>query len=241
MRRYLTCLQAGITASCLIIGGAAAHAQDVPAAGAADTAPTIAFDASIALVSDYRFRGVSLSDKGPALQPNVTLTHKSGLYLDLWGSNVADNGGADVELDVTLGFANTLGPVDYHLAAAWYTYPGAGQFNYVELRAGLGVQAGPAKVGVEAAYAPRQDHIGGEDNLYLGINAELPLSNSPFTLTATFGHENGAFADNKLDWSIGAKADLAGFELSAAYVDTAHTFGDLLTNATAVVSLSRSF
>ena len=50
-------------------------------------------DLSLGAVSDYRFRGISLSNKDPAFQPSVTVTHKSGAYASVWGSNIADNGG----------------------------------------------------------------------------------------------------------------------------------------------------
>lgn len=55
------------------IGASVAHAQ---------------VSGSVSLVSDYRFRGVSLSDGDPAVQAAVAYDHDSGLYLGLFASTV---------------------------------------------------------------------------------------------------------------------------------------------------------
>lgn len=58
---------------------------------AGDTAPpsAITVSGSATIVSDYRFRGVSQSDKDLAVQAGITVTHESGLYVGAWGSNLA--------------------------------------------------------------------------------------------------------------------------------------------------------
>ncbi|MFZ9162326.1 MAG: TorF family putative porin, partial [Burkholderiaceae bacterium] len=50
---------------------------------AADKAPEPDFSISgnFGLFSDYRFRGISQTDRAPALQGGFDLTHKSGFYL----------------------------------------------------------------------------------------------------------------------------------------------------------------
>ena len=66
---------------------------------------------SAALVSDYRFRGVSQTDKDPAVQAGVTVSHKSGLYAGFWGSNLAGwgtFGGPNLELDLVGGFKTAI-------------------------------------------------------------------------------------------------------------------------------------
>lgn len=232
-------LYCGLFAVAVLMSATSARAEEVDTT--ADSRSAITIDATLAVVSDYRFRGVSASDKDPAFQPELTISHKSGLYLDLWGSNIADDGGDDVELDVALGFAGSVGKVDYDLSAALYCYPGASQFNYLEMRGSLKTGVGPATLGAEVAYAPRQDHIGGIDNLYVAANGELPIARTPLKLIGTIGLEDGAFGDRKIDWTLGVNADVAGFTQSASYVDTARSFGNPLANATVVVALSRSF
>ncbi|MGG9016188.1 TorF family putative porin, partial [Escherichia coli] len=64
-------------AAALALIASPAVAQDT----GGETAPPPPFKASgsVALVSDYRFRGVSQSDKQFALQGGITVTHEIGL------------------------------------------------------------------------------------------------------------------------------------------------------------------
>ena len=108
---------------------------------AADAAPapdlTVAYN--VGLYSQYIFRGLTQTDRGPALQGGVDLTHSSGFYLGAWASNISwlrdfnnINGGTaynkdgHLEVDIYGGyrytFANGIG-VD--LGALQYIYPGA--------------------------------------------------------------------------------------------------------------------
>jgi uncharacterized protein (TIGR02001 family) len=198
-------------------------------------------DAGATVVSDYRFRGLSLTDKDPAFQPELTLTHKSGVYVGFWGSTLADNGGEDIETDVMIGYSRELGPVSADVNAMWYLYPGASQDNYLELTGRLSASVGPAEVGATFSYAPPQNHIGDISNRYYMVDASVPLPSTPLTLSGSFGIEDGAFGDRKQDWSLGVCAEISHFTLGVAYVDSARNGGDPLGKATAVVSLSAQF
>ncbi|RYY04737.1 MAG: hypothetical protein EON55_29220, partial [Alphaproteobacteria bacterium] len=100
----------------------------VPAA-AQDTAPPkpVTVSGNVAIVSDYRFRGVSQSDEEIAVQGGVTLTHESGFYGGFWGSNLAGwgtFGGANLELDVIGGYKRPLAGGTVDVGLTWYMYPG---------------------------------------------------------------------------------------------------------------------
>jgi uncharacterized protein (TIGR02001 family) len=196
---------------------------------------------TLAGVSDYRFRGLSLSDKDPAFQPSMTITHESGLYASVWGSNIAANSGDDIEVDLTAGYSKEVGDYTVDVGAVYYAYPGASSLNYVDILGSVSSKVGPGTVKLFAAYAPKQKHIGSEDNFYWGTSGELPLGDSPVTLVGSIGVENGAFGDHKVDWSAGLNADVKGFTLGASYVDTARTGGDPLGKAGVVFSLSKTF
>ena len=80
----------------LFIAAGPAHAQEAPP-------EPITVTGSVALVSDYRFRGVSQTDKEMAVQGGLTVTHESGVYAGTWASNLAGwgtFGGANMELDL---------------------------------------------------------------------------------------------------------------------------------------------
>lgn len=212
------------------------------AADEAETTKAIDVEFTLAGVSDYRFRGLSLSGIDPAFQPEIVITHKSGIYGSIWGSNVSDNGGDDIEVDLVAGIARDIGKVTVDVNATYYLYPGAGNTNYIEFIGKVSTPVGPGTVGLTVAYAPSQVHIGSEDNVYVALDGSLPIGGTPLSLTGSFGFEDGAFGDKKKDWSLGITADVAGFTLGAAYVDTAHAqdFGRI-AKAGAVFSISRTF
>ena len=68
-------------------------------------------DAEIGLNSDYRFRGISLSNEKVAVQPTLTLSHESGFYAGVWGSSLPDSPlYGKFELDLYAGFATEIAP-----------------------------------------------------------------------------------------------------------------------------------
>ena len=71
-----------------------------------------------------------------------------------------------------------------------------------------------------AAYYPEQDNLGCEDNLYLHAGLSAPLGVGDLTGDLTIGWEDGAFGDNKTDWSASVTAPLGPFALRVAYVGT---------------------
>lgn len=213
-------------------------------AAAEEASGPISVTGGVAVVSDYRFRGVSLSDKDFAVQPYVTISHESGFYVGAWGSNLAENTGDDVEIDLYAGFAGG-DALTYDIGATYYVYPGVSSFNYVEFTGKLGTTLGPATVGVQLSYVPSQDNTGNSDNIYYGTNASIAIPNTPITLTGSMGIEDGVFAgaDEKVDWSLGATAAVSVFTVGVAYVDTNRrsTFAFKDSAAGVVFTLSYGF
>ncbi len=205
---------------------------------------SISFD--LALFSDYRFRGISLSDKDPAFQPSITLEHKSGLYVSAWGSNIARFADTNVELDLTAGWSGSVGGAELEAGVVGYLYPGGKGGNYVETFGSIGTTLGPVEMKLGAAYAPSQKNIG-DDNFYAYGALSSGIPGTPVTINAQVGHEDGSLAGptgKKWDWSIGAQYVLKKVTLGVSYVDTDIQRGldpDKLANAGVVGSISFSF
>jgi len=219
------------------------------ASKAADDTPAFSVSGSATLTSDYRFRGVSQSDKGMAVQGGITISHKSGLYVGAWGSNLAGwgtFGGANMELDLIAGYTFSLGNGTLDTGLTWYMYPsGADTTDFAELYAKLSGNLGPLGLTAGVAYAPKQEALGNvfpvgrpsnpgdkEDNLYLTGDATYTIKGAPITLKAHIGYSDGnpglgpngtsiAPTGSYFDWLIGADiTPLEGLTLSIAYVDT---------------------
>jgi uncharacterized protein (TIGR02001 family) len=239
MRKTLLKLAAVGAAMTTFSAAAPAFAQDEEVA---EESGPITISGGVTVVSDYRFRGVSLSDKDFAVQPTLTIKHESGLYAGVWASNLAENPGDDIEVDLYAGFAGG-DEVTYDIGATYYVYPGVSSFNYLELTGKLGTTLGPVTIGTQLSYVPSQDNTGNSDNVYVGANAAFAIPDTPITLTGSIGTEDGAFSggDEKVDWSLGASASFSGFTAGVAYVDTNRRSIFALNDAKAGVVFSLGF
>lgn len=219
----------------------------VPAA-AQDTAPPkpVTVSGNVAIVSDYRFRGVSQSDEEIAVQGGVTLTHESGFYGGFWGSNLAGwgtFGGANLELDVIGGYKRPLAGGTIDVGLTWYMYPGgAANTDFGEPYVKYSGTVGPATLLAGVAYAPKQRALGNfsatpesrgqsQDNLYLWGDAAVGIPTTKLTAKAHIGHSNGnpglgpngtsvAPTGDYWDWLLGLDYVIGPVTLGAAYVDT---------------------
>jgi uncharacterized protein (TIGR02001 family) len=211
---------------------------------------------SAGLWSQYRFRGVSLSDEDPAAQASLTLSHKSGLYAGAWASTADGFGrsaGADMELDLYGGYGGDFALGSYDVGVLWYAFPGAENADRVELYGSLTGALGPARAKLGVNWAPSQDSLGNEDNLYLYTELSSGIPASPVTLRAHLGYTNGALSPARLltgdsdylDWSLGADYALGPVTLGLSYVDTdvAGAGAEVadLTDAAIVASISVGF
>lgn len=193
--------------------GQATAEGNVPTEAAPPHAITISGSASIA--SDYRFRGVSQTDRDMAVQGGIMLSHESGFYAGAWASNLAGwgtFGGSNMELDLIGGFKTPLSDnAVLDVGLTWYMYPGgADKTDFAEPYVKLTGTAGPATLTAGAAYAPKQQAIGKwyntgadaaagiyndpgakDDNLYLWGDAAVGIAGTPITAKAHIGHSWG--------------------------------------------------
>jgi uncharacterized protein (TIGR02001 family) len=201
-------------------------------------APAAALDISgeLGAVSDYRYRGVSLSGDHPAVQGSITVEHESGLYGELWTSTLGRTDPANIELDFTGGYEKDLSKhLSFDLSATSYVYPHAASDNYVEGTAKATANFGAASTSLGVSFAPAQrgtrDDIGRRrDNTYVFAEGALDLPKTPVTLNAHLGYERGAF-DNverggKWDWSFGGEVKLKPMKLGLSYVGSNADGGD---------------
>lgn len=199
-------------------------------------------EATAGMVSDYRWRGTSLSGGDPALQAGATFSHASGLYGDVYVSSIeeygfgADGDGAEIEVTLTAGWAGSLAGFDVDAGVAAYQYPDGSDVAYVEIPVQAGRTVGSWTWTLGAAFAPAQSALGDEDNHYVWAGAVLAPEAWPLALEATLGREEGAWAPGgKTDWSLGARAPFGPVEIGLAWVDSD------VDEGAAVASLFASF
>lgn len=215
----------------MTLAATAVAVLSTPAAAQAAPAPDITISGGASVVSDYRFRGISQTDKDEALQGTFTVAHSSGFYGTVWGSSIDDYiaAGSDQEIDLVGGWKKTFGGATLDVGATYYIYPGAdGDFDFIEPFAAVSHGFGPVTGKLLVAYAPKQKALGigfgKEDNLYVAGDLSAALPNTPVSLVAHLGHSFGpsylTIGDEYTDWSLGASVAVKNLSLGIAYVDT---------------------
>jgi uncharacterized protein (TIGR02001 family) len=228
-----------------VLSMAVAAAFATPLIAAAQTPSPLTGNLSI--VSDYRFRGISQTYKGPAVQGGVDYAHASGLYIGNWNSSVSSlvyTGGSGIEMDFYAGWKKTFGDFGLDVGTIYYYYPKAEvlgeEFNNHEIYLGGSWKWLSAKL-----YYSLSDYFGlndvQADNYWVHKDTGAPLGGrgdskgtTYFDLTATYpvtdkfsvvGHYGVLNVKNYSDldyndWKLGLTYDLRGWVLGAAYVDT---------------------
>ena len=228
-----------------------AFAQEEEASG------PFSLSGGIAVTSDYRFRGISLSNETVAVQPTLTVSHESGLYAGVWGSTLPDSPAyGKFELDLYGGFATEIASgTKVDVGVTYYTYPGSedggAPTDYFEGIGKLSHDIGPVSATALVAYAPKQNSLGDDDNIYLNLGLAAGIPDSPVTLTAGIGYNDGSLGlaspDGKyIDWSLGVSFAAGPLTFSVQYIDTdvkktGIKAQDTLYDPTVVFTLGASF
>ena len=209
----------------VVVAASALAMFGAPAAIAQD-GPTI--EGNVALVSDYRFRGVSLSDETAAIQGGFDLGFDSGFYVGTWASSIENYGGSETEIDLYGGYGFDAGMFAIDVGGIGYFYPGSDDLEYYEVYGSAGTTLGMVDTSVGLAYAfSDQEGLGDEDNTYLYVTGDMPLGDSPFALSGSLGYtfSGGALdispdEDGYFDWSLGVSTTILGLDAGLSYVDT---------------------
>lgn len=227
--------------SILAIGlsvGTALAGMTAPAlADGEEEAASSGFSGTLTLTSDYRFRGVSQSDNGAALQGSVDYNHESGFYVGAWASNIQfddDPIDARIELDLYAGYSIALSDVtEVSLKGVYYWYvdadipSGDPAYDYFEVIGGISRKLGKTDLSLEVAYSP---------DYFLEVGAAWAVTGGiGFPLCETLWFFDGgldgsahfgvqAFDDATVPdytfWDLGVTATWGNFDLDARYVDT---------------------
>ncbi len=185
--------------------------------------PDYTISGNLGLASDYRFRGISQTNKKPAVQGGFDLALKSGFYAGTWASNVndwANTEGNGMEIDFYGGYKGSL-PMDlgFDIGYIAYQYPGTisdPKQNTQELY--IGVSRGPVSYKLSRTMSDAWFGIDeAKGSLYHDLSASFGLTDQ-LTLSAHFGYQKikgDAEGETSFrDYKIGAAYDLgSGYSL----------------------------
>lgn len=217
--------------------------------------PDFTISGNFGITSDYRFRGISQSDKKPAVQGGIDLAHKSGLYVGNWNSSVSDFAspfGSGIEMDLYGGFKTEVFGIALDLGTIYYYYPGA-QTSTTDTKnpvntqeAYLGVGWGPVSLKTSYTMTDRYFGLGKDNNTTLQTGAN-PSAKGTLYYDLSFAQEiapkltvkahagftslknKAADLDLIQDYSLGLAYDLDGWVLGL----NVYTVSGLSTDAKA--------
>ena len=207
---------------------------------------------SLSVVSDYRFRGESLSDEKPAAQLNVAYDHPSGWYAGAFGSTIqlANQSNRHLQTLAYVGYARRAASgLSWDIGADYSAFSGADDYNYEEVYSGIVSD----NVSGRIYYAP--DYFGqGSGTVYAELNGTRRFGNRLRWL----GHvgvlrrnSSGTATDGsgryRFDVQTGVGIDLNKVSLQLTWVATRHTntgyasVDESRHRDALVLSLSRTF
>ncbi len=185
--------------------------------------------ASIALVSDYRFRGVSLTDSHPAVQAGLVYDHVSGLFAGVFASNVdLYAGGTGLGGQLYGGYAWRWGTgLSSDVGVVRYFFAGSAQLttnDYTEAFAGLSTESFSARLSLTPSYFG-----GGAPGGYLDLGVAREIgSDWTFVVhagalaTGTTTSYASRYSDvRQLDFSLGVLRRVFDFSVGVSAVAVA--------------------
>lgn len=181
---------------------------------------------NLGVVTDYKFRGISQSDGGAAVQGGVDLDFGNGVYLGTWASQVDFAYGADetdYEQDFYGGYAGEVSDtVSYDVGYIYYAYHGSDwDEDYQEVYGSVSV----SDLTLGLAYS---DDYWAETGTFYYPYAEysfaLPADLSLDLHLGANMFDDVAFlsdgSDSYIDYSVSVGRDFGGLNLSASLVGT---------------------
>jgi len=200
-----------------VLGALAAPSFALAADAAPAPAPDLTVAYNVGLYSQYIFRGLTQTNRQPALQGGVDLTHSSGFYLGAWGSNISwlrdkigtsqdsvYTSGGSLELDLYGGYRADFKGIGIDVGALQYWYPGKvrkpGQSdaNTTEVYGAISygwLQGKISSVVSKDAWGFGKEYnvsSGGDDErgtYYAELNANIPLADTGITALIHVGRQ----------------------------------------------------
>src|SRR3954463_5973851 len=217
----------------LLLGAASlAGLVTMAAPSFAQDAPPWALTGYVAVTSDYRFRGISQSDRDFAPQGSLNVTGPEGFYVGTWLSRVdfdpTNSGNPHLEMDIYGGKHTDLWGVDWNFEPYYYAYPSANTLgtataDYFELINSFTKAFGPLSLTGTWAYSPTFSLGGGTGNYLAGL-ASYTI-NDWLSISGNVGHQwvQNAKYNGSRDYTyadIGVTAAYKGFSLDVRYSGT---------------------
>ncbi len=189
------------------------------------TASAFEFEGSIGGVSNYVWRGATQSAGNAAVQGSIGIEH-GGLYANAWGSQVDYNDDTDAEVDLTVGYSNSVKMISYDVGYVRYSYIGDEvDFGEDAQEIYFGLALGPISGTIYR-------DIDNDSNYYAGALAVNEIVELPIDISGFVGRN----ADSNMDAGVTISKSIKGFDVGYTYTwseedieDSTHSVGIFYT------------
>jgi uncharacterized protein (TIGR02001 family) len=207
----------------------------IPAASFAEDAKSpYTFTGNIGVATQYIFRGLSQTNREPAVQGGFDFSHETGFYVGNWNSNInwlTDSraySSSSIEMDFYGGWRTTfMDDFTFDVGTLYYAYPGNINRDFLggQCCASANTWEGYFSVGwkwitFKNSFSLLSNTFGVRNSAgtwYGDLTAAYPIADYGVTLIAHVGYQyymgsNFGTSNNKLfsygDWKVGANYDL---------------------------------
>jgi uncharacterized protein (TIGR02001 family) len=207
--------------------------------------------ASVALSTDYVWRGYSQTDNDPAISGSLDYAHSSDLYVGTWASNVSFATDTDIEIDVYAGFGGELdNGLGWDIGWLRYLYPGtkdsvSGDLDWNEYHIAASYSFFSASINYS-----NDVYNSNERGIYytLGVDYDLPMDIALSAGVGYYDYDNKVFGagnpDSATDYHIGLSKELAGFGFDLTYTDSdsdgEKIYGNNVADGRLIFTISKS-
>lgn len=178
--------------------------------------------ASVAVESDYRYRGISQNDTGFTPEGAINWSGPMGFYAGTWVAKINWGGNnPSYELDLFAGKHFDLGGTDLNVQAYYYSYPDANfwgtKASYFEMITQLSHSFDKLSLTATGAYSPEWSLSGGTG--WYGAGTASYALTDWLSVSGTVGHQWVELAPNDYThWDIGLIATWKSWTLDVRYV-----------------------
>lgn len=184
----------------------------------------VVFSGGVTLLTDYRLRGASLSDRKPVIQGvvavDVPLNENIALWGGIWASSLDKNAGAGaMETDLFIGAKAKIGDVALrarYLRLVFHDDTPA-NIDFDQFEIGANVPVGDLNLGAGAIH---DEYNGGGHSTYGYVSAGYSIPETGIGLNGVLGYEDGTNWNGKVNWGLGATYSTGPVTFGAQYIDT---------------------
>ena len=188
-----------------------------------DAASTFDIKIIAAIVSDYNFRGYTLSDHKPSISTNLEATYNI-LFAAVNAASVHVPMVSQLQMTNYAGIRPVFGPLTVETGVAYYSYPGSSiDISYPEYYVAPSYALSPKlMVSVNAYYAPNYSRTGAWEN-YDSIAAKYTFD-SGLAISGEFGRQSFGTTNATATAAAQKLPDYTYWNIGFSYIYKALTF-----------------